>query len=187
MKKTRRLTQYEPMGDIVYEENIDSKIVTKRELYMSSAFAAIVFAMFLILGGSIEESLLISLLSTIPSGFLLISHRRIAKKVFFRIRSHGIEAGTPLEEGFIPFDKVVWMGPSPKPFSYEIERRFNVVDVQSLYPAPLLITPQGLMVVFNVTDYTYGLIIYPSDIFAEKIQDELEKRFRSGYTKTDGT
>jgi hypothetical protein len=179
MQEKYEFTPYESSGDIIYEETLDYRRALRVQSYIAFPILALVFILFIVLGGGLGETLVMILIMLIPSMLLTWSNARVAKKVYFRILSDGIETGRPREHAFIPFDSIIWVGTPPKAFDYSLERRFDVVDVKGIYPAPVMTFSRGILIIYKGLDYNFGLIVYPEDPFIARMKNELKQRVDS--------
>jgi hypothetical protein len=129
--KKLNLTSYEPHGEEIFEQRPDPRpMFTKIQVYSYITLAVATFIALEVIGWdwSVFVIIWIGLFFAILLTTLLAhwAYRSEARNIVFRIRSNGLEVDVKESYVFIPFEKILWAGNSPRGIVHKIHKDFNI-------------------------------------------------------------
>jgi hypothetical protein len=174
--KVESVTDFSPTGPVLYEEGIDPERLTfSKRLF--TLFPVVIFVVvFIFTLGDFGGALLAGVVSALPSIIGLTVNLSEAKKFYFRIRSDGVEFGSPERNAFIPYSEIIWFGETPKPFAKRDEVGFAVDNIDIMSNGRVVISPfsKTWTLAYKSKNEISGLIIYPTESFSSQLKIAIE-------------
>jgi hypothetical protein len=168
--KVELVTDFSPTGPVLYEEGLDPE-------RLFTLFPVIIFVVvFIFTLGDFGGTLLAGVVSALPSIIGLTVNLSEVKKFYFRIRSDGVEFGSPGRNAFIPYSEIIWFGETPKPFTKRDEVGFAVDNIDIMSNGRVVISPfsKKWTLAYKSKNEISGRIIYPTESFSSQLKIAIE-------------